>query len=254
MKKILSVLMASALLSIPTVSAASADDSNCKIKDILSNISQYTCFADFDFESSDCNFLNILGGLRDKLYDRENCGSCEEQEKQNLSDKIVDIIFGKFASDENQNISTQKPGDTQDEAPQESVQQDNTQKPSSDLALQVTELVNYYRAQNGLSALEYDADAACAAQKRAVEIQSVFSHTRPDGSRCFTALDECGASYRGAGENIAMGQTSAEQVMNEWMNSQGHRENILNPNFTKIGVGVAKGADGRYYWTQMFIY
>jgi uncharacterized protein YkwD len=58
----------------------------------------------------------------------------------------------------------------------------------------------------------------------------------------------------GAGENIAMGQDSAEQVMNDWMNSQGHRENILNPNFKKIGVGIHKGADGRLYWAQMFIY
>lgn len=126
--------------------------------------------------------------------------------------------------------------------------------PSGDMTAQVIDLVNSYRKANGLSELSYDAEMAKAASIRAEEQETVFSHTRPDGTRCFTVLSECGISYRGAGENIAMGQTSAEEVMTDWMNSQGHRENILNPNFTKIGVGLHIGSDGRYYWAQMFIY
>ena len=66
-------------------------------------------------------------------------------------------------------------------------------------------------------------------------------------------MKQFGVSYRAAGENIAMGQTSPEQVMNGWMNSEGHRKNILSPNFTQIGVGIAKNAEGRLYWTQQFI-
>jgi len=88
-----------------------------------------------------------------------------------------------------------------------------------------------------------------AAQVRAKEIKTSFSHTRPDGRSCFTALDEAGASYMGAGENIAIGQRTPEQVVNDWMNSEGHRKNILNSNFKYIGVGV----DGTA-WTQLFTY
>jgi uncharacterized protein YkwD len=60
-------------------------------------------------------------------------------------------------------------------------------------------------------------------------------------------------AYTAAGENIAKGQTTPEQVMNAWMNSQGHRENILNKNYTQIGVGIAKASNGQYIWTQLFI-
>ena len=66
-------------------------------------------------------------------------------------------------------------------------------------------------------------------------------------------MKQFGISYNTAGENIAMGQTSPSQVMTAWMNSEGHRANILNSSFTKIGVGVAQNANGQYYWTQQFI-
>ena len=93
-----------------------------------------------------------------------------------------------------------------------------------------------------------------AAQTRAKEQEQLFFHTRPNGTSCFTALKENEVSYRVAGENIAQGQRSPEQVMSGWMNSKGHRENILNEKFTNISVGVYKGSNGRYYWTQMFTY
>ena len=79
-----------------------------------------------------------------------------------------------------------------------------------------------------------------------------FSHTSPTYGSPFDLMKKYGISYRTAGENIAMGQTSPSQVMNGWMNSEGHRANILNSSFTKIGVGVVQNASGRYYWTQHF--
>lgn len=118
----------------------------------------------------------------------------------------------------------------------------------SDYAEQVLELVNEEREKEGLSALRWDDRAADAAEVRAEELQSLFSHTRPDGSSCFTALDEEGASYRSAGENIAMGQRTPEQVMDSWMNSSGHRANILNSSFKAIGVGYYENG-----WVQLFI-
>lgn len=115
-------------------------------------------------------------------------------------------------------------------------------------AAQVIELVNEERAKEGLSALQSDEKAAAAAQVRAEEILVSFSHTRPDGRSCFTALDEAGASYRTAGENIALGQRTPEEVVNAWMDSEGHRKNILSSSFKAIGVGYSENG-----WVQLFI-
>lgn len=120
-------------------------------------------------------------------------------------------------------------------------------------AEQILSLVNKYRAQSGLKALTLDKNLSAAAGIRAKEIVSSFSHTRPNGSSCFTALSELGISYNGAGENIAYGQESAQEVMTAWMNSQGHRENIMSSSFTKLGVGVYSSG-GTLYWAQFFTY
>ena len=124
---------------------------------------------------------------------------------------------------------------------------------NTDWAMQVVELVNAERAKAGLTPLKMNQKAANAAKVRAREISSVFSHSRPNGKGFQTALDDAGVSYRSYGENIAYGQKSPQAVMNQWMNSSGHRANILNPNFTEIGVGHYKTADGVDYWTQLFI-
>lgn len=119
---------------------------------------------------------------------------------------------------------------------------------------EILRLVNAERAKAGLAALTLDASVTKAAQVRAIEIETSFSHTRPDGSSFSTALQEQGVSYRGSGENIAWGQKSPEAVMNAWMNSDGHRANILNKNFTAIGIGHHQDAAGRNYWSQLFTY
>lgn len=123
----------------------------------------------------------------------------------------------------------------------------------TDFAAQVAALVNQERAKAGLAPLTVNARAAAAAQVRAKEITTSFSHTRPDGSSFSTALKEAGVSFRRSGENIAYGQRSPQAVMDVWMNSSGHRANILNPNFTEIGVGHYTNAAGVNYWTQLFI-
>ncbi|MGC4020165.1 MAG: CAP domain-containing protein [Muricomes sp.] len=119
---------------------------------------------------------------------------------------------------------------------------------------QVVDLVNKERAKAGLSPVKADATIQSAAQVRAKEIEKSFAHTRPDGSSFSTALTQKGVKYQGAGENIAWGQKSPEQVMNGWMNSAGHRANILNAKYTKIGVGCYQNASGTLYWTQLFTY
>ena len=117
---------------------------------------------------------------------------------------------------------------------------------------QVLQLVNKERAARGLSSLRLDARVSAAAQVRAAECARSFSHTRPNGTRCFTALKEGGVSYRPAGENIAYGQRTPQAVMTDWMNSSGHRANILNSNYTTIGIGYTV-INGTPYWSQFFI-
>lgn len=118
---------------------------------------------------------------------------------------------------------------------------------------QVVSLVNIERAKEGLAPLTIDENVQAAAQVRALECEQSFSHTRPDGSSFATALKEQGVNYRRAGENIAWGQHSPKEVVTAWMNSAGHRANIMNANFTKIGVGYYQNAKGTNYWSQLFI-
>lgn len=120
-------------------------------------------------------------------------------------------------------------------------------------ANEVVRLVNEERAKAGLPALTVDRGAASAAQVRAKEIERSFSHTRPDGSSFNSALTEAGVNFSGAGESIAYGQNSPEKVMEGWMNSSGHRANILNSSYTSIGVGHYQNTSGVNYWTQLFI-
>jgi uncharacterized protein YkwD len=118
-------------------------------------------------------------------------------------------------------------------------------------AHEVADIVNRERSANGLKPLKYSEKLSKAANLRANEIQTYFSHTRPNGTSCFTAVTELGIRYRYIGENIAYGQRSPEEVMNGWMNSSGHRANILNSNVEYMGIGVAQ-RNGVYYWTQFF--
>lgn len=156
-----------------------------------------------------------------------------------------------------ENTDTQKP-DTENT----DTQKPDDQKPDTDVsdnetlsyAEQVIKLVNEERAKAGLPALKMDADITAAANVRAKEIVQKFSHTRPNGSSFGTVLKEQGVSFRGSGENIAWGQKSPEQVMNGWMNSEGHRANILNKNYKNIGVGYYQNEKGVNYWVQLFTY
>lgn len=117
---------------------------------------------------------------------------------------------------------------------------------------EVLKLLNKERANVGLKPLTTTTILQNAAYKRSNEIVSTFAHTRPDGSSCFTVLGDYNISYTAAGENIAAGQKTPSEVMKAWMNSEGHRENILNGKFGKVGIGVYQGTDGKYYWTQLF--
>lgn len=114
-------------------------------------------------------------------------------------------------------------------------------------AYEVLDIINKERSSRGLSKLTMDKAMLDAAMQRAAEISISFSHDRPDGSDCFSAFDwdYC------VGENIAWGYSSPSSVCSGWMNSQGHRENILTSGFESVGIGCAY-IDGSYCWVQVF--
>lgn len=118
---------------------------------------------------------------------------------------------------------------------------------------EVIRLVNEERAKQGLQPLKKNNDLCKVAGVRAEEIVNVFDHTRPDGRDCFSVLNDYNIKYMAVGENIAGGQSNPEAVMYSWMNSPGHRSNILSESFGQIGIGFVKGK-GAYgtYWVQIF--
>lgn len=113
---------------------------------------------------------------------------------------------------------------------------------------------NYIRVQNGLAPLSMEAKLQSAADIRVNELPALFSHTRPNGSDCFTVLNEQGVSYRTAGENIAAGQIEAIDVIESWWYSEGHRANMLSSDFSHLGTGYTYDASSKYgsYWVQLF--
>lgn len=119
----------------------------------------------------------------------------------------------------------------------------------------VVDLVNQERAKAGLKPLAYDGQLSQVARLKSEDMRDkrYFSHTSPTYGSPFDMMKKYGVSYRTAGENIAAGQTTPEQVVKAWMDSPGHRANILNGQYTHIGVGYAKGGSYGHYWTQMFI-
>ncbi|MBR0260826.1 MAG: hypothetical protein IJQ85_03430 [Selenomonadaceae bacterium] len=127
------------------------------------------------------------------------------------------------------------------------IQKANTQ----DFPMEVLRLVNKERAKAGAGPLKFAKDLAASAYVRAVELPTKFSHTRPNGTKCFTAMPTRGHIL---GENLAGGQTTPKQVVQAWMDSKTHRDNILNKEYKELGVVYYYQANSKYkhYWVQHF--
>ena len=158
-------------------------------------------------------------------------------------------------------ITTERPTETTTqniERPTETTTQ-NTEKPNNNgsmlsIETEVVRLVNVERSKAGLPALQIDQEVSKVARLKSEDManKNYFNHTSPTYGSPFEMLKKFNITYKTAGENIAKGQKTAEAVVNAWMNSEGHRKNILSSSFTHIGVGYAtKGSTP--YWTQMFI-
>lgn len=121
-----------------------------------------------------------------------------------------------------------------------------------DYEKEVARLVNEIRKENGLSELKLNTELCAVARAKSQDMKdnNYFSHTSPTYGSPFDMMKTFGISYRTAGENIAMGYRTPEAVVNGWMNSEGHRANILNSSYKEIGMGYVASGN---YWTQMFI-
>lgn len=170
--------------------------------------------------------------------------SKEPKISEAVIDEAVNVELGNAAEPEMPLSS-----DIEDSSPIES---DDTR--STSVIQEVVNIVNNERRRAGLSPLRIHSRLNAAAQAHSNDMarNNFFSHTGSDGSSFGDRMRRFGYNFRRGGENIAAGQSSPQQVMQSWMNSPGHRRNILNGNFRDIGIGFARG--GRYgtYWTQNF--
>ena len=253
--KILSAgISAFMLMSAPCISADAVSEnccnkseiiavlSNCNLSecgDIQSILSRIPC----DIGSSD---IDSLIGMLKKGGECPD-GNCEKVPSQFITDS---------GSAENPETTPAKPAEKPQFPAEQPAEPDFAITADRDFNTayedEVIRLVNAERAKYGLSGLQKDNGAVSVAHVRAKEIVQSFSHTRPDGSSCFTAAKELGVSYSAAGENIAYGYADPQQVVNGWMNSEGHRKNILSSSFSKIGVGCYSSGN-TFYWSQFFI-
>ena len=161
----------------------------------------------------------------------------EKEEVTNIEEKISDTDNKEYKEISKDDIITIN-----------NIQNENTY---TDLINEVYEITNNYRSLVGVSSLTLDSSLVEAASIRAKELSDSFSHTRPNGSSCFTVLSELGISYGTAGENIAAGYSSSQSVMEGWRSSSGHYQNIISSKFKKIGIGV-NIINNQYYWVQIF--
>ena len=130
-----------------------------------------------------------------------------------------------------------------------------TPNQNTNFTQQVIQLTNERRKENGLEPLKSYAELTNVAQTKSEDMvnNDYFAHTSPTYGSPFQMLRDFGIDYRTAAENIAAGQRTPEEVVESWMNSPGHRRNILNQNVTHIGVGHAQDENQMIYWTQLFI-
>lgn len=168
----------------------------------------------------------------------------------NLEKEEVTDIEEKISDTENKSYEDISKDDINeyDSITINNIQNENTY---TDLINEVYEITNNYRSLVGVPSLTLDSSLVTAASIRAKELSDSFSHTRPNGSSCFTVLSELGISYGTAGENIAAGYSSSQSVMEGWRSSSGHYQNIISSKFKKIGIGV-NIINNQYYWVQIF--
>jgi uncharacterized protein YkwD len=254
--------------------SASCGESTCTTKDCTGtcssgNCDSGSCSGDKDVAAASQDEKNCTGNLAELVNAEElyslifaaltNAGDTYTGPNSDLIAATQNYLWRYFQSQNLSLANTDLLTTTADQAGTASqAAADNAAEgyaTDDEYAAEVIRLVNIERVNAGLAELAVDQSLCEAAAIRSSEIQGKFSHTRPDGSSCFTALSEVGASYTSAGENIASGQGTPQEVVEAWMNSPGHRANILNASFSRIGVASLANNGGSfsgYAWAQFF--
>ena len=244
-KKIKSLVMAG-LVSIMAGSAVVSSNALCK--DNVTTTSKKGAI--YIFVNGKKHVIN-LGGInkpsQDNNQNNTNTGNNNNQNNNNTNTGNNDKPNNnKPNNTQNNNINTDKDNNTSN---------DNVTGEFAAFQKEVVRLVNVERQKQGLGKLSLNAKLSNVATLKSQDMinKNYFDHTSPTYGSPFDMMKQFNISYKTAGENIAKGQKTPAEVVKAWMNSQGHRENILNKNYTEIGIGVAKDANGTLYWTQMFI-
>ena len=245
MKKKAMILIATSILTLNSFSVFAAEKTNCnsyKSINVLST-SQFKDLCNKYLTNNSYDFSDIV--LHDRKNDCDNNINCNTGNENNgnannnTCNENNGNNNGNTGSENNGNNNTSKP--------------DNSVSSESQYISEVVRLVNAERAKEGLAALQMDSSLNSAAQVRAKEIVKA-SHTQDQTDQpVLRHSANRGIKYNGSGENIAYGQKTPAEVVNAWMNSAGHRANIMSSKFTKIGVGC-HNSNGTYYWSQFFTY
>ena len=195
-------------------------------------------------------------GCNNKPSQDENSSNVENNNSSDNNDSSIGNDSNQDNNDnENNNDGNIDNNNQSDSNTNTGNENGSTSNSFSDFQEEVIRLVNVERSKRGLSELPFNTQLCNVATLKSQDMinNNYFSHTSPTYGSPFDMIKQFNISYKTAGENIAKGQKTPQEVVNAWMNSKGHRENILNSNFTDIGVGVAISSNGILYWTQMFI-
>ena len=200
------------------------------------------------------NFLTINGKPLSSYQDfnqnhNNNLGNNQNNNNNNnLGNNQNNNNNNNLGNNQNNN-SNNNLGNNQNNNNDESI----TDTSISNTEREVVRLVNIERQKAGLAPLKIDSKLCQIAKLKSEDMKKkgYFSHTSPTYGTPFDMLKQFNVTYKTAGENIAKGQKDAKAVVDAWMNSPGHRKNILSKSFTHIGVGNVKGSSN--YWTQLFI-
>lgn len=251
MKKRVIALTLSAVIALSSTTAFAAEEANCT--------------------RTKYNYNNLLRNYASKFANSKN------QFKVTLNGKSINLdqlIKNNWKKDDNKPVETKKPEIKAPEVKVPEVKQPEVKQPetkapaapeapknnetvsSSNLNYEqkVVELVNIERQKAGLPALTLDSQLANVARLKSKDMatNNYFAHQSPTYGSAGDMLNKFGIRWSAWGENIAYGQNTPEIVVNAWMNSPGHRANILSAKFGKIGVGYVVNENGRPYWTQIF--
>ena len=260
MKKIIVFLTAAVMLATPAMAKSGCERKYCR-SDFCRKmpISVKTAVSE--------NMPETLRELYEKLlekygikFDRENGADFEKDAAQagngwmNVPQNNVDTWDAKQTSEPEPEKPHEQASENAAEPEKPEENYVNEQKNDSSYEMQVLNLVNEQRRKNGVGELtySYELEAVGKAHSEDMLKNHYFSHNSLDGKTPFDRMRAAGISFGYAAENIAAGQQGPAGVMNSWMNSEGHRKNILNPNYKKMGVGIAYGGGYGIYWTQEF--